>query len=83
MNWVYMVRCRDGSLYTGWTNDLEQRLAAHNSGEGAKYTRGRGPVRLVWTKPCADKREAMSLEVKIKRLNKMQKEGLCEVWQPE
>ena len=47
---VYMLRCKDGSLYTGWTNDLEHRLAMHNSGRGAKYTRGRGPLELVYSK---------------------------------
>ena len=47
MDWVYMLECGDGSLYTGWTNDLARRLAAHQSGRGAKYTRGRAPVRLV------------------------------------
>ena len=48
MDWVYMLECGDGSLYTGWTNDLARRLAAHQSGRGAKYTRGRAPVRLVY-----------------------------------
>lgn len=49
---VYMLRCKDGSLYTGWTNDLEHRLAMHNSGRGAKYTRGRGPLELVYSGSC-------------------------------
>ena len=47
--YVYILRCRDESLYTGWTNDLEKRLEAHNSGKGAKYTRGLGPVTLVYS----------------------------------
>ena len=78
--WVYMVRCRDGSLYTGWTNDLAKRLAAHNNGAGAKYTRGRGPVHLAWACPCETKQEALSLEVATKRLTKPQKEVLCTGW---
>ena len=50
--WVYMLRCQDGTLYTGATCDIPRRLAAHNSGKGAKYTRGRGPVELVYTQAC-------------------------------
>ena len=52
---VYMLRCKDGSLYTGWTNDLKHRLAMHNSGRGAKYTRGRGPLELVYSEELPDK----------------------------
>lgn len=81
--WVYMVRCRDGSLYTGWTTDLDKRLAAHNSGAGAKYTRSRRPVSLAWAQACQSRGDAMSLEVKTKRLDKPQKEALCAVWQPQ
>lgn len=80
MNWVYMVRCRDGSLYTGWTNDLDRRVKAHNSGAGAKYTRGRGPVSLAWAAACESRGEALSLEAKTKRLTKPQKEALCAGW---
>ena len=81
--WVYMVRCHDGSLYTGWTVDLDKRLAAHNSGAGAKYTRSRRPVRLAWAKACESRGDAMSLEVKTKRLAKAQKEVLCSGWEPQ
>ena len=65
MNYTYILKCKDGSLYTGWTNDLEQRVAAHNTGKGAKYTRGRGPVELVYLEEFDTKQEAMSKEAKI------------------
>ena len=71
-----MLRCADGSLYTGWTNDLEARLRAHNEGRGGKYTRSRRPVTLVYTEEFATKREAMSREWHIKRLRKAEKEAL-------
>ena len=68
--WVlYMLRCRDGSLYTGITNNLEKRLEAHRSGKGAKYTRGRGPLELVYTEKCEDKSAALKREVEIKKLS--------------
>lgn len=71
-----MLRCGDGSLYTGWTNDLEKRLAAHRSGTGAKYTRGRGPVTLVYSEDFPDKSSAMKREAAIKKLSRPQKEAL-------
>ena len=77
-NYTYMVRCQDGTLYTGWTNHLEKRIAAHNSGKGAKYTRNRGPVALVYAEEFETKQEAMSREAKIKRLTKAEKEKLAE-----
>ena len=76
--WTYMVLCNDGSLYTGWTVDVARRLKAHN-GEipgGAKYTSGRRPVALVWCQSFASKREAQSMEYKVKHLNRKQKENL-------
>lgn len=75
MNWTYILRCADDSLYTGWTNDLEKRLAAHNAGTAAKYTHppSRRPVELAWSRPAATKEEAMSLEVRIKRLSRKEK----------
>ncbi len=73
MNYTYIVKCNDGSLYTGWTNDLEKRLEAHNSGSGAKYTRGRGPVELVYYEEFDTKEEAMSREWHIKQLSHSQK----------
>ena len=66
MNYTYILKCADGTLYTGFTNDLEKRLKAHNSGKGAKYTRNRLPVRLVYSETFSDKREAMSREWHIK-----------------
>ena len=67
---VYIVECRDGTFYTGWTNDLDKRLVAHNDGSGAKYTRGRGPVKLVYSEECASKEAALSRELAIKRLDR-------------
>ncbi len=74
--YTYMLRCADGSLYTGWTTDLEKRLAAHQSGRGAKYTRSRRPVALVWYAACASRREAMRLEYALKRLPRAKKLAL-------
>ena len=73
MNYTYIVRCADGTLYTGWTNDLEKRMSAHNSGEGAKYTRARRPVTLVYYECFETKEEAMSREWHIKKLTRAQK----------
>ena len=64
MNYTYIVRCSDGSLYTGWTNDLEKRIRAHNEGKGAKYTKSRRPVELVYYESFEKKEEAMSREEK-------------------
>lgn len=79
---VYMLRCKDGSLYTGWTNDLEHRLAMHNSGRGAKYTRGRGPLELVYSEELPDKEAALRRECAIKKLRREQKLALLQTWQP-
>ena len=73
MNYVYMLRCRDGSLYTGWTNDLEKRLKAHNSGVASKYTRARLPAELVYSEEWESKEAAMSREWHIKRLTREEK----------
>lgn len=78
---VYMLRCKDGSLYTGWTNDLEHRLAMHNSGRGAKYTRGRGPLELVYSEELPDKEAALRRECAIKKLRREQKLALLQSWQ--
>ena len=75
---VYMLRCKDGSLYTGWTNDLEHRLAMHNSGRGAKYTRGRGPLELVYSEACGTRGDALRREAAIKRLPRAKKLRLIE-----
>lgn len=68
--WVYMLRCADGTLYTGSTDNVERRAAAHNSGKGAKYTRGRGPVAVVYRECCEDKSAALRREAQIKRLSR-------------
>lgn len=73
---VYILRCGDGSLYTGISVDVAQRLAQHESGKGAKYPRGRGPLRLVYTEPCADHSQALKREMQLKTLTKEQKEQL-------
>ncbi len=70
---VYILRCSDDTLYTGWTNDINRRLAAHNEGRGAKYTRGRRPVTLAYLEEFATKEEAMSREARIKKLSRAQK----------
>lgn len=78
---VYMLRCKDGSLYTGWTNDLEHRLAMHSSGRGAKYMRGRGPLELVYSEELPDKEAALRRECAIKKLRREQKLALLQTWQ--
>jgi pyrroline-5-carboxylate reductase len=74
--YVYMVRCADGSLYTGSTNDVQRRVAVHNAGKGAKYTRSRLPVELAWWAPCADRGEALHQEWVIKHLTRQEKLAL-------
>ena len=76
MNYTYILRCADGSLYTGWTKDLARRLAAHNAGSGSKYTRSRRPVALVWSEAHETKEAAMSREWHIKRLPRSEKLAL-------
>ena len=79
MNYTYIVRCADGSFYTGWTNCLEKRPKAHNSGkEGAKYTKNKRPVTLVYYEGFATKEEAMSREYAIKQLTRAEKMALME-----
>lgn len=73
MNYTYILECADGTLYTGWTNDLDKRLQAHNSGKGAKYTRSRLPVKMVYAESHADKRDAMRREHEIKQLARNEK----------
>ena len=72
-NFTYIVKCSDHTLYTGWTNDLEKRIEAHNTGKGAKYTKTRRPVRLVYFETFATKEEAMSREYHIKRMSRQEK----------
>ena len=74
---VYILRCKDDTLYTGMTDDLEKRLTAHNAGKGAKYTRGRGPVSLVYSVVCNDKSDALRRELQIKKMSRAEKQLLC------
>lgn len=73
MNYTYILKCRDGSLYTGWTNNLERRVQEHNAGKGAKYTKSRRPVILVYFEEFETKEEAMSREYAIKHLKRKEK----------
>jgi putative endonuclease len=74
--YVYIARCADGTLYTGITNDVARRIAAHNSGKGSKYTAARRPVTLVHLAPAADRSEASRIERRTKRLTRAQKLAL-------
>ena len=77
MDWyVYILRCGDGSLYTGMTDDVQRRLAAHRSGRGAKYTRGRGPLEPVYIESVPDRSAALRREAQIKRLTRTEKLAL-------
>lgn len=76
--WVYMVRCRDGSLYTGWTNNLERRLARHTDGKASRYTASRLPVELAAAWPMPDRGTAMREERRIKALPRVEKLALVE-----
>lgn len=73
MNYTYIVKCSDGTLYTGWTNNLEKRMEAHNAGIGAKYTKPRRPVELVYYEMFQTKEEAMRREYAIKQLSRKEK----------
>ena len=76
MNYTYMLKCSDGTLYTGWTNDLEKRVGAHNSGKGAKYTKARRPVELAYYEEFETKEQAMKREYAIKQLGRKEKQKL-------
>ena len=80
MNWVYILRCGDGTLYTGITDNLPHRLEAHRAGRGAKYTRGRGPLTLVYWEEQTDRAAASRREWAIKRLTRAEKEALAASW---
>ena len=81
MNYVYIVECSDGTLYTGWTNNLDKRIEQHCNGTGAKYTRGRGPVTLVYHEEFNDKRDAMRRDYEITRYSRINKLKLIEKMQ--
>lgn len=76
MNYTYILKCNDGTLYTGWTNNIDKRLKDHNDGKGAKYTKVRRPVELVYYEEFESKEEAMKREYAIKQLTRKQKEEL-------
>ena len=76
MAWVYLLRCADGTLYCGWTIDLEQRLAAHNAGRASRYTRSRLPVELAWSQRLPDRTAARREEARIKGLTRARKLAL-------
>ena len=73
---LYILRCADGTLYTGITTDVEKRLEAHRIGKGAKYTRGRSPLELVYREECGDHSAALKREIEIKKLSREEKEKL-------
>lgn len=75
-HYVYILSCGDGTLYTGWTTDLEKRVKVHNQGKGAKYTRSRLPVKLLYSEEYSEKGEALRREAAIKKLTRRQKEKL-------
>lgn len=83
MNYVYMLRCADDTLYCGWTTDLDNRLAAHNSGHGAKYTRSRRPVELIYSEEYEDRHDALSREWHIKRMSREEKLRLVRRYEKE
>lgn len=76
MNYAYLVRCADGTLYAGWTTDLVRRVRAHNEGRGAKYTRSRRPVTLVYSEAFGTREEALRRESALKRLSRREKLSL-------
>ncbi len=76
MTFVYILQCADGSYYTGWTTDLERRVAAHNAGRGGRYTRSRRPVKLVYWEEHPDRRSAQQRELALKRLPRARKSAL-------
>lgn len=78
MNYTYILKCSDNTFYTGWTNDLEKRIEAHNNKKGAKYTKARLPVELVYHEAYDSKTEAMKRECEIKKLSRKQKESLID-----
>lgn len=81
MYYAYILACADGTLYTGWTTDLSRRLAAHNTGKGAKYTRSRRPVALRYAERCSSREKAMHREWEIKQLSRAEKLRLIQEFQ--
>ena len=77
--YLYILRCKDNTLYTGITTDVEKRLEAHRSGKGAKYTRGRGPLTLVYRETCGTHSEALKRELAVKAMSRDEKQKLVEI----
>ena len=77
---LYLLRCGDGTLYCGITTDVDARLEAHRSGHGAKYTRGRDPLELVYREECGDHSAALKREIAVKKLTRQEKENLIRQW---
>ncbi|WP_158738768.1 GIY-YIG nuclease family protein [Alteribacillus sp. YIM 98480] len=82
-HYVYMLQCGDGTFYIGYTPDIERRLTMHEKGKGAKYTRGRGPFRLVYKKAFSTKKEAMQAEYLMKKMDRKEKKALAECSMPQ
>ena len=78
--YTYVLRCADGTFYTGWTTDPQRRLSVHNAGRGARYTRSRRPVRLVYVEECSSQGQAMQRERAIKRMSHAAKQSLAAQW---
>lgn len=78
MWYLYILRCGDGTLYTGITTDVHRRLEAHRQGRGAKYTRGRGPLKLIYQEECGTHSEALKRELAVKQMSRAEKETLIE-----
>ncbi len=76
--WTYIVQCKYGTYYAGWTNDLRKRIVAHNNGTGAKYLRGKGPVKLVYKKKFSTSKKAQAQERSIKKMTRKQKEAFID-----
>ena len=81
--WVYILRCGDGSLYTGIARDVERRLAAHAGGRGAKYTRGRGPLAVVYREACPDRSADLRREQAVKAMSRSERNPLIEAGAPD
>jgi putative endonuclease len=82
-NYVYILRCADNTFYTGWTNNLEKRIKAHSSGKGAKYTKARKPLELLYFEEYKTKKEAMKREYEIKQFSRQKKEELIKKKNPK
>ncbi|MFB6146229.1 MAG: GIY-YIG nuclease family protein [Halobacteriaceae archaeon] len=82
-HWVYVLRCADDTLYTGYTTDIERRVAEHDAGEGARYTRGRTPVELVYSEAHESRSAALSREYEIKQFSRDRKEALIDASDPD